>query len=1203
MTIGRLPLLTLLLLALLPAPPAAWAQVDVNEDSEFDAADLVTLVLRIDEDPTTLSVRRRLDMDRNGVLDEVDPFHLGRVLVGLTDYLPGFFLNEETGGNVIYTNQDEVTVGYDVFEVSGPYRITAGTTQTLTTGSGEGSGSVTVGGFEPGLNLISLVLWDEDAGTSVGKLLEIRRDLVAPALRLESPVTDQVVQSLSVEVSGQVVDELSPVSVWVNGKPMAIDPDGRFNGTVTFKVGGPRRVQAVAGDAAGNLTTDDVFFELYVSPPKTMAVGGARVDFPTGAICRNGERAEIDHETNQAIRDLLGPGSSLIVSDVPAGGLTTGVIVLPNAIFTSVETDNVMETGLTGAEPIPMFANTPLISLENVTNATNDMPIWIFQIIPDTDGDGFPELTVASRAKVAEDGPLAGRVVPIDPEEGEALPGVFNPEIPTFDEGTVQQIAGLASVQRMLRRLEAGKGPSTPGGGTFRATLWCCGGAATATAGGKVECGTVDLARVQEQLDAHEVEMELLEIAIDARWMTISNAENERLDAANDLFGTFGSSGIVSVTQGKLFACAGHLLTGGTVNAAQAAVETISSTLDAAQDLRAAINAEPDRPPEEYFLRYSNIVTNYFGNRAFIRGMKATDLRTFTSSLQKVTFWKSVSNYLGPLSAIYDCGKVVTGILSGIGNWRLLNQKNAEQDADTAMYNFHKAQFDRLSDCRRHLLASMSGNEPVEPVLAADRWLHSRLQAPETVEPRLQAMHDFILESDGVDQAFLGFVGENVAMGETGPADNAAIATMLEELIGLVEDDLDLYDRREVLADGIEAWNEYSALSAVSPPRYLADLEVVRQANARTFAARGALGGAGLTFESQGSPFTSISRPDGRFTHFIFSSLSSDPIGTPNRMAYFQGRDWALSGQADEGLYSGSLNGTMETIAFPFTPFSTVEFDHLVDVGTIRLDVTVTDPGTQAPEVSITFPPADFQVPAGFPLRVETSSTDDVAVLGVDIGVDGESRIGLPGGLGRGVAPIGETLGNATLTATAIDAADLTDSDQVTIEIVDAAGAFVVQPALVRLEPTETQQFEAMYFGKPATGVTWKVNGFEGGVADMVGTVSGDGLYDPGTADFGGVAAAIVQVEAELDAFPGMAARARVLIVDSRDVIATPLAFSYPAPGAPGGLLTSRPIAFSYPAPAAPGGLLVSRPFAFSFPAPAAPGGLQVTRPIAFERQ
>lgn len=1184
-------------------PSEVRAQTDVNGDSAFNIADVVSLVLRIDEDPTTLSVRRRLDLDRNGALDEIDPFYLGRVLVGLSDFLPGFFLNATSGGNVIYTNQSQVIVGFDVLDVSGPYRIVRGTTETLTTGSGEGSGSVSVGGLEAGLNLISLACFDDDAGTSVARLLEIQRDLIPPAVRLESPLTDQVVQSLTVPVSGQAIDELSPVAVWVNGTPMTVEPDGTFRGTVTFKVGGPRRVQAVASDAAGNLATDDVFFEVFVSPPKTMAVGGARVDLPAGAICRNGEQAEVDHETNAAIRNLLGPGSSLIVGDVPAGGLTTGVIVLPNAIFMSVETDNVSEAGLAGMEPLPMFANKPLISLENVTNATNDMPIWIFQIIPDTDGDGFPELTVASRAKVAEDGPLAGRVVPIDPEEGDGLPGVFNPEIPTFDDGTVEQIASLPSVRRMLARLEARKGPATPTGGTFRATLWCCGGAATATAGGKVECGTVDLERVQEQLDEHEVEMELLEIAIDARWQTISSAEDARLDAANDLFGTFGSSGIVSVTQGKLFACAGHLLSGGTVNAATAAVEAITSTLDAGQDLRAAINAEPDRPPTEYFLRYSGIVTNYFGNRAFVRGMKATDLRTYTNALQKITFWKSVSNYLGPLSALYDCGKVVTGIFSGIGNWRLLNQKYAEQDEDTAKYNFHKSRFDQLSDCRRHLLASMVVNEPIKPVLERDRWLMPRMQAPQTVEPRLQAMHDFIIESDGVDQAFVAFVDANVAMGEAGAATNEEILDLLDALIGLAEDDLELYEQREILSDGIQAWNEYSALSAASPGRFLADRDLVRRTNTSTFAARGALSGAGLTFESQGSPFTSISRPDGRFTHFIFSSLSSDPIGSPNRMAYFQGRDWTLSGQADDGLYTGAMNGTMETIAFPFTPFSTVEFDHLVDVGTIRLDVTVTDTGTQPPDVAITFPPNDFQVPAGFPLRVETQSSDDVAVLGVDVSVDEESQIGLPGGAAKGVVHVGETIGPATLRATAIDAADLTDSDVVTVQIVDANGAFALDPPMVRLEPTETRQFKALYYGQPATGVTWKVNGFVGGAADTVGTVSGDGLYDPSATDFGGVAGAIVQVEAELDAFPGLAARARVIIVDSRDVIAEPIAFSYPAPSAPGGLLVSRPFAFSYPYPSAPGGLLVSRPFAFSFPAPAAPGGLLPSRPIAFERQ
>src|SRR5690606_34997638 len=127
----------------------------------------------------------------------------------------------------------------------------------------------------------------------------------------------------------------------------------------------------------------------------------------------------------------------------------------PNGMMIAVEGQKDEPRDVVGADPEPMFAEKPEISLQNVTNATNDMPLWIFQIIPDGDGDGRPELSLVSRAMIATSGPHVGRVVPIENEF--EFPGTFDPEVPVFTEENVKQLKGVAAVDRLIARMEKRK--------------------------------------------------------------------------------------------------------------------------------------------------------------------------------------------------------------------------------------------------------------------------------------------------------------------------------------------------------------------------------------------------------------------------------------------------------------------------------------------------------------------------------------------------------------------------------------------------------------------------------------------------------------------------------------------------------------------------------------------------------------------------
>jgi len=1196
----------LLIIAFACRPPSAGAQTDFNEDSLFDVGDVTTLELRIRQAPAAPEDQLELDVNRSGTLDQLDPRHLANVLIGAANALPGIFIGGGLG-NLFITNQAALTFAIEIENANGPFEVLLRSGEVLFSGITSKTGQITLTDLDEGANLIELIYRD-DTGTSFTRTLEVRRDVTPPQLSIESPLPDVVVQSLTVAVTGQAIDEQGLAVVTVNGVPMTLESDGSFHGEVRFQTSGPVALRARAVDTAGNVTRAERLIEMYVSPPDSMTESEVRIDLPAGTINRNGEEAFIDTELNSDIKALLGPETEGLVNTMPAEGLTRGIIIMPNAMMVSVETGVTPEEGLLGSPPAPMFANQPVISLQNTSGADNSMPLWIFQVIPDTDGDGFPELSLAARAKVAEDGPAAGRVVPIEPEGDDPLPGTFNPEIPVFTETTLKQVESLGSIQRLKQRMKAREAKGeTP---TARVTFYCCAASAVIPVKGKVRCGSLTLDDVFSRLTDIEAELFLLKGDIDRRTKRFNEAGLAGEDAAKDILGVakipvLGSNQVIevpTVVNGKAFSCLKNFVTGGAA-AIPEAIGKVEDTIKALDDIRLLIGQEDPPPPvADIVARLAERGLDY-QHYHILQSVLHSDLTpgAFDDGIEKLTRIKQAKVILGNIGAVKDCIGLLTGVTKVISSWITIESEDELSDAEFRLYDNLLMRYKRMQDCKRHLIA-------VQDAALEGSALPGYLQYKtdrKAVLDDLNGLQAFIGNSMDWEHALLDLTDDLIALLEKN--EQQVTLTELEALVDHFEQTLlmekNLLERHEEAKNGLDAVMQVKEQLPVVVAQATAKNEAVISSLDAAVADRGGYAGASFSFAGAGAPFTVVSGAGGDFSHFLFTDLDVDPIGGENRMARLTGRDYTGEAVAEDGLYTGESSGQVETLEFPFTQFSTVDFDASIDIGDILLGESVEDAGGQAPTVQILFPPADFQIPAGFPVRVQTEATDDVAVLGVEVSVDGESQIGLPGGVSEGILRMPGELGPVVIKAAAIDPGGRITTTERTVQIVDAEGAFVIDPPAIRIEGGETQDFEALFAGLPASGVTWKVNGFPGGQPAVTGTIDAAGFYDSGPADFGGVAAALVQVSAELDAFPGFEASARVVVVDSLNVIAPPLAFSFPAPGAPGGLLSSRPLAFSFPAPGAPGGHLVSTPLAFSFPAPGAPGGWLPTPPVAFERQ
>ncbi len=1207
----------------------AQPEGDVNTDGEFDSADVVAATVRIiGIDPDDFAEQRLLDFDRSGIIESEDSRYLAQVLVGGAAFLPGFsFPDEFLGSNAIVTNQTSVTFRVEIDNVVGSYDVLVDGVIVFS-GSGPDATDVVLSNLVEGSTLFSVGFQDA-AGTDFTRVITVIRDSIPPAITIESPLQDVVIQDNVVNVSGQAVDGISQVVVQVNGVEMTIEEDGRWSGEVSFGQPGPRELQATAIDVAANQTTVTRTIEIFISAPDTMDVGTARIDLPAGSICRNGEEANIDAETNQAIKAILGPGSDMLMTSMPAGGLTDGVVILPSAMMISVESGVSPEAGLVGAEPEPMFANQPSISLSNDSGADNSVPLWIFQIIPDTDGDGNPEFSLVSRAKVEDTGPNSGRIVPMEPGPFDKFSGTFNPDAPVFDENTIAQVRELPSVQRLMARMEArrfaGQVPKS------RVTFLCCAASAIIPVFGNAKCEDFTINDIIGLIGPEEVELELLGPGLSTRAQLMADAENNNETSIKGLFGQFCvpnaatrkkgdpflNQCVPDIISGNLFKCVGGFF------GVPAELNTVLGQVDDARNLvgdtLSAAGVDPALTSDQAATRLSGKLADLGLSILARTEVTEGDFERMDRLIDQQMRLEFIKDKLGQLSLGVDCLKMSADFARVIGNWRFTSGAMIRQDADEAKFDFHFKRFKRLTDCKRMLQAKRDAAIAAERPAYEGRWLRSNAADVATIDPRLVKLQTYMNGAIDLDKRFVALVDDFIGGLDSGlfPTQGDLIP-ILNEMLTLINDmDAHLVDVGDVMP-GVDAIVESQAEITRFRARVESESEILNANLVEAQANAGGLAGAAVTLQGSGSPFVTSSMPGGQFTHYIFTTLTSDPIGTENRMARLEGRPFTATAGAEGGLFAGQRSGNLSTVSFPFTPFSTVDFDVNIGIGDVLLARTFTDDGSSTPTVAITFPPPGFQIPAGFPVRVETNAIDDVGVVGVDISVDGESQIGLPGGLAKGVVQMPTVLGTSEIGAIAIDGAELAAADMVTVNIVDPNGAFIITPDNIRIGQGESVQFAATFLGQPAINAVWKVNGFEGGLGDpaqgaVVGTVSQSGLYDSSSLDLravdqpgalaGGGAAEVFQVSVELSDFPGFEAKARVLIIDSRDVVAPAVAFSFPAPAAPGGLLVSQPLAFSFPAPAAPGGLLVSRPFAFSFPAPAAPGGLLSSRPFAIDRQ
>ncbi|MBI5154052.1 Ig-like domain-containing protein [Candidatus Poribacteria bacterium] len=1174
---------------------SAQSQGDLNEDALLDAGDVASSAVAMGAVATTDTVAiGRLDYDRSGLLDAGDPLFLARVISGAHGFLPLMMLSEElTNVPVLVTNQSELTFDVFISDADGAFMVLLGD-EVVASGTGAGQGSVTVD-LEEGSNLFVLEFTDE-GGNEIVRQVEIRRDTIAPAITIETPLDHELLTTRFVTVTGQALDGETPAYATVNGVTMTVNADGRYGGIVEFPldVGGPRRLRAIAVDAAGNETEAARDFDLFVSAPEILEDVAARVDMPEGALCQRGEEPGLGAVTNAEIKSVLGPGSEMLLTAPPPGALTDGIIVLPSGMMVSVESGENPEAGLEGAEPLPMFAQRPDISLANETGADNSMHMYIFQVIPDQTGDGKPELSLAARAIVAESGPYAGRIVPLPVDPGDDFPGTFSTEVPVFENATLGQVRGFAAVRALEKRLEARRARGEPDP-RARVTFFCCAASAVVPVRGQIKCDPANLDAVIERVN--ELQEELYQTGREMRASAdkVSEAEDARISTISDIAGLYEVTlpdgtkvSVPTLVNGKAYGCLKNFVP---ASAILKRLDEGAEILNQIDDVKTLIGNNP-RPPHETVLRGADLAGRLMDSRLRARADNASlaewlQLRDRFIQLEK---YKGIVEKAG---AINDCGSLLYKMNQFLSSWITTSTEPVVTDALMQQYDTTQALYRRYADCFRRLIAADEGSVPGG---MAPEWLRRGDIA--SINTRLETMLDFAGDALASEDTLSDFGGRFTSALQDPDLDSPAMLALLDELTVLVNEDMSLVQRQDELTEGFDALAEASVLAPTFAARVITTANMAEATTDELVRQRDGFGGAYVTFQGQNTPFGTMSSAGGGFVHYVFSTLTIDD--GPPRIAILEDRPYAADVNALGGLLTGQGSGTSGRHEFPFTPFSTVDFDVLVDVGPILVSAAITDDGSSPPEVSITRPASGATAFAGKPLRVDVTSTDDFAVMGVELSVDGVSQLGLPGGTESGIVTLGSTIGTQTITAVAADAGGALGTATATVNAVDAAGAFTISPVTATIGQGESIQFSAMVLGNPAGNVIWKVNGFEGGQPEATGSISETGLYETSPITGGFPAAIQMYVSAALEDYPGFETQARVIILDSREVVAPAVAFSIPAPSFPGGQRTSPLIAISVPGPAFPGGRVTSRPVAFSAPGPALPGGIAVSRPVAF---
>jgi hypothetical protein len=164
-------------------------------------------------------------------------------------------------------------------------------------------------------------------------------DTIPPAMSITSPTDGMITSAASVQVAG-TVNDVSPVTVTINGSAAMVDLSGNITGTATLTEG-LNTITVIATDAAGNKTTvtrrvtkDSIPPALIVTTPldntitnqTSIAVSGTITDASATTLTVNGSTVQV--ETNGAFNTqfLLVEGvNTITVAAIDAAGNQTTV--------------------------------------------------------------------------------------------------------------------------------------------------------------------------------------------------------------------------------------------------------------------------------------------------------------------------------------------------------------------------------------------------------------------------------------------------------------------------------------------------------------------------------------------------------------------------------------------------------------------------------------------------------------------------------------------------------------------------------------------------------------------------------------------------------------------------------------------------------------------------------------------------------------
>ncbi|MEQ8822023.1 MAG: hypothetical protein RLY93_17445 [Sumerlaeia bacterium] len=425
---------------------ALLAQGDFNQDGVADSADLIAYQGAVAAvDPASPEAVDALDFDQDEVLGKLDLEILAGWLLGETFTLPPDLDVTNPPKGTIYTATSSMMIEGTVSQV---VDLVIGDLEFPNT---TGSFSRTVF-FEPGLNIVEITasVPGDDSVPDARQTREVVLDLDPPVLEITAPVPNgPALAGEMVMVSGIVTDETpTEVRIVTSRANVRATPDifGEWSTEVPVEPG-LRDITVTVTDSAGLQNSIVLPVRTFLSPEQTLvSSGGALAMLPEGAIPMEDMVVRIDDVDNAELEGILGVD---LLTQGPAGGfeeLPEGAIIMPSAIMLEVQ------DGPEQGER--QFMKDIEIALPNTANASNQMPLWIFQIQPDADGDGEPQLGLVSRARVSDDGQFIVPITDGDSPADEALPGFLDGANPRFDETTLGQVEAAKAVQNLKARLE-----------------------------------------------------------------------------------------------------------------------------------------------------------------------------------------------------------------------------------------------------------------------------------------------------------------------------------------------------------------------------------------------------------------------------------------------------------------------------------------------------------------------------------------------------------------------------------------------------------------------------------------------------------------------------------------------------------------------------------------------------------------------------